>query len=69
VPASDGMGCPGAADSWFLVEWHAGAGRSKWCAVVVKSAMELGIGGEFRIDEGTMEESQGDQCLGEEPVL
>ncbi len=68
MPASDGMGCPGAADSWFLVEWHAGAGRSKWCAVVVKSAMKLGIGREFGIDAGPTEKIQGDQRLGEEPV-
>ena len=55
-----GMGCPSAANGWFLVYKHADARRSEWCAVIVKSAMELGICRELGIDAGAREEIQGD---------
>jgi hypothetical protein len=46
----------------------ASTGRSKRGAVVVESAMKLGVGGQLGIDAGATKKIEGDKGLWEEAV-
>ena len=50
VPAIGAMRRPGSAFAGFDVGEDANAWRGEWGAVAIESAMDLGVGGEFRID-------------------
>jgi hypothetical protein len=68
VPAFNSMGCPSFPNGGLFVNEDASAGRGKRGAVVIKRAMELGVGREGGVDAGATKEIETKQSVGNEAI-
>jgi hypothetical protein len=68
VETAFGVGCPCASSRWFFMDEDANTGRCEWRLVEIEDAINLGLGGETRVDARGPEEVQSEKRLREQPV-